>query len=228
MPRDQKMLLSLLSSFKTSTRMMHQRFELTITRCGQVCIMRYSPVQGRRGQLGAYEGRGEQVGPLVVDQAGWHCSWCFHPRGIRRKLLDAPRYLPHMPWVKKKTEITDFTQFPQLSRQSFHASPLGQTTLGMVTTPARHRSPTSVNSSNMGSTLTGREFKTLIRLNMLTICNKPAILCMRATSPQTLAVSRSRLRNDSGVTAATDPGFAPPYMISHVHKYTHLLTNPYS
>ncbi len=33
---------------------------------------------------------------IVLDQlpildAGWHCSWCFKPEGIRAKLLDAPK-----------------------------------------------------------------------------------------------------------------------------------------
>ena len=28
---------------------------------------------------------------LKVNRAGWHCSWCFKPEGIRKKLLDAPR-----------------------------------------------------------------------------------------------------------------------------------------
>ena len=27
-----------------------------------------------------------------INQAGWHCSWCFTPEGIRKKLLDAPRW----------------------------------------------------------------------------------------------------------------------------------------
>ena len=27
---------------------------------------------------------------LSVPNAGWHCSWCFTPEGIRAKLLDAP------------------------------------------------------------------------------------------------------------------------------------------
>ena len=27
-----------------------------------------------------------------VNRAGWHCSWCFRPDGIRKKLLDAPRW----------------------------------------------------------------------------------------------------------------------------------------
>ena len=27
-----------------------------------------------------------------INQAGWHCSWCFKPEGIRKKLLDAPRW----------------------------------------------------------------------------------------------------------------------------------------
>ena len=26
---------------------------------------------------------GEEVGPLNLDRAGWHCSWCFTPQGIR-------------------------------------------------------------------------------------------------------------------------------------------------
>lgn len=33
---------------------------------------------------------GLDVGPLNIDSAGWHCSWCFHPSGVRKKLLDAP------------------------------------------------------------------------------------------------------------------------------------------
>ena len=106
--RDQKMPLSLLSSFKTSTRMMHPRFGLMTTRCGDVSIMDYSLLQGQQGLLRAYEGQGEAVGPLVVEGAGWHCSWCFHPRGIRRKLLDAPRYLTCRPW-SKTTNFTDDT-----------------------------------------------------------------------------------------------------------------------
>ena len=27
---------------------------------------------------------------ISVMNAGWHCSWCFKPEGIRAKLLDAP------------------------------------------------------------------------------------------------------------------------------------------
>ncbi len=28
---------------------------------------------------------------LSIYDAGWHCSWCFQPEGIRAKLLDAPK-----------------------------------------------------------------------------------------------------------------------------------------
>ena len=41
--------------------------------------------------LGQYIAANESVSPMKVPRAGWHCSWCFHPEGIRKKLLDAPR-----------------------------------------------------------------------------------------------------------------------------------------
>ena len=31
------------------------------------------------------------VGIWPIYGAGWHCSWCFSPEGIRKKLLDAPK-----------------------------------------------------------------------------------------------------------------------------------------
>jgi beta-1,4-mannosyl-glycoprotein beta-1,4-N-acetylglucosaminyltransferase len=34
--------------------------------------------------------RGEVIDQLSILDAGWHCSWCFPPAGIRAKLLDAP------------------------------------------------------------------------------------------------------------------------------------------
>ena len=37
-----------------------------------------------------YKGLKEPVGPLNIPRGGWHCSWCFTPEGIRKKLLDAP------------------------------------------------------------------------------------------------------------------------------------------
>ena len=33
---------------------------------------------------------GISLDQLDVPNAGWHCSWCFSPSGIRAKLLDAP------------------------------------------------------------------------------------------------------------------------------------------
>ena len=30
------------------------------------------------------------IGPLNIPRGGWHCSWCFTPAGIRKKLLSAP------------------------------------------------------------------------------------------------------------------------------------------
>jgi len=40
--------------------------------------------------LGKYKSRNNTLGPLEINKSGWHCSWCFNPEGIRRKLLDAP------------------------------------------------------------------------------------------------------------------------------------------
>ena len=34
--------------------------------------------------------RGVPLDQMSVIDAGWHCSWCFKPQGIRAKLLDAP------------------------------------------------------------------------------------------------------------------------------------------
>ncbi len=33
---------------------------------------------------------GRPIDQMSVIDAGWHCSWCFSPEGIRAKLLDAP------------------------------------------------------------------------------------------------------------------------------------------
>ncbi len=35
--------------------------------------------------------RDTSVNTLRIKDAGWHCSWCFDPEGIRRKMRDAPR-----------------------------------------------------------------------------------------------------------------------------------------
>lgn len=35
-------------------------------------------------------GNGTSIEQMSVVDAGWHCSWCFSPAGIRAKLLDAP------------------------------------------------------------------------------------------------------------------------------------------
>ena len=40
--------------------------------------------------VGKYISRNESIGPLDIQGGGWHCSWCFRPEGIQRKLLDAP------------------------------------------------------------------------------------------------------------------------------------------
>ena len=48
------------------------------------------PKMDHSKMLGKYSARNESVGPLNIGRAGWHCSWCFKPEGIRRKLLDAP------------------------------------------------------------------------------------------------------------------------------------------
>ena len=37
-----------------------------------------------------YKELNETIGPLNIPRGGWHCSWCFNPSGIRKKLLDAP------------------------------------------------------------------------------------------------------------------------------------------
>ena len=34
--------------------------------------------------------KGLSIEQMSVIDAGWHCSWCFKPQGIRAKLLDAP------------------------------------------------------------------------------------------------------------------------------------------
>lgn len=39
----------------------------------------------------SYNDKGEVLEQLSVLDAGWHCSWCFKPEGIREKLLDAPK-----------------------------------------------------------------------------------------------------------------------------------------
>ena len=35
--------------------------------------------------------RHRSVGIWPIYGGGWHCSWCFGPEGIRKKLLDAPK-----------------------------------------------------------------------------------------------------------------------------------------
>ena len=37
-----------------------------------------------------YHEKGVSLDQMSVIDAGWHCSWCFKPQGIRAKLLDAP------------------------------------------------------------------------------------------------------------------------------------------
>ena len=40
----------------------------------------------------AYKTRGTKVKSWTVsDESGWHCSWCFPPEGILKKMIDAPR-----------------------------------------------------------------------------------------------------------------------------------------
>jgi len=53
--------------------------------------IRTDEYKAKRRLIANYEEEGHQVGPLEINQAGWHCSWCFKPEGIRKKLLDAPR-----------------------------------------------------------------------------------------------------------------------------------------
>ena len=39
----------------------------------------------------SYAGKGKRIKLFTCsDDAGWHCSYCFKPEGIRKKLLDAP------------------------------------------------------------------------------------------------------------------------------------------
>lgn len=38
-----------------------------------------------------YRKKGTVIDQMSVMDAGWHCSWCFKPEGIRSKLLDAPK-----------------------------------------------------------------------------------------------------------------------------------------
>ena len=38
----------------------------------------------------SYPGLHVDLDQVSVLHAGWHCSWCFQPEGIRAKLLDAP------------------------------------------------------------------------------------------------------------------------------------------
>ena len=38
----------------------------------------------------SYPGLHVDLAQVSVMHAGWHCSWCFQPEGIRAKLLDAP------------------------------------------------------------------------------------------------------------------------------------------
>ena len=37
-----------------------------------------------------FTAKGMSIEQMSVIDAGWHCSWCFQPQGIRAKLLDAP------------------------------------------------------------------------------------------------------------------------------------------
>ena len=37
-----------------------------------------------------FTANGMSIEQMSVIDAGWHCSWCFQPQGIRAKLLDAP------------------------------------------------------------------------------------------------------------------------------------------
>jgi len=39
-----------------------------------------------------YKSKGRKVKPWTISEgSGWHCSWCFEPEGILKKLRDAPR-----------------------------------------------------------------------------------------------------------------------------------------
>ena len=39
-----------------------------------------------------YKSKGRKVRSWTIsDDSGWHCSWCFEPEGILKKLYDAPR-----------------------------------------------------------------------------------------------------------------------------------------
>ena len=52
-----------------------------------------------------YAAEDEHVGLWSIYNAGWHCSWCFSPQGIRKKLLDAPHSdFPRYGDFQKKTE----------------------------------------------------------------------------------------------------------------------------
>ena len=51
-----------------------------------------------------YREAGQLLGPLLVERAGWHCSWCFTPDGISKKLKDAPN--------------SDFPRFGKLCNQT--------------------------------------------------------------------------------------------------------------
>ena len=41
--------------------------------------------------MAEYQRANRTVGLWDIYGAGWHCSWCFRPEGIRKKLLDAPK-----------------------------------------------------------------------------------------------------------------------------------------
>lgn len=102
--------------------------------------------------------QGIDIDQMSVIEAGWHCSWCFQPEGIRAKLLDAPN--------------SDFPRF---------GDDRARTNVAYIRRLIKHG----------------------------------------------LYFNLKRVRKGGETTAAQDPEFAPPFILRHPQKYTHLLANPY-
>merc|ERR1739844_483642 len=50
----------------------------------------YKTQEDVKSTVKKYNEKGLPIDQMSVIDAGWHCSWCFKPQGIRAKLLDAP------------------------------------------------------------------------------------------------------------------------------------------
>jgi len=101
---------------------------------------------------------GTAIDQMSVLEAGWHCSWCFKPEGIRAKLLDAPN--------------SDFPRF---------GDDRARTNVAYIRRLIKHG----------------------------------------------LYFNLHRIRKGGEIDDLKDSEYAPPFMLRHPNKYSHLLKNPY-